>query len=113
MRGFGLCPRILTTFVVGVGGLTGASCGDPPLCQSEVFVAFQEASITVDVDAAAPGVQTDVHLRTSLEAGDLVTLEVLSEDGTSLGTMTEPAAADGSVVFTAVSVPAPRVVLRA
>ena len=117
MRGFGLCPRILTTFawavVVGVWGWAGAGCGDPPLCQSEVFVAFQEASIAVDVDAAAPGVQTDVHIRTSLEAGDLVTLEILSEDGTSLATLTEPAAADGSVVFSAVSVSAPRVVLRA
>jgi len=113
MRGVGLCPRIFTAFVVGVWGGAGASCGDPPLCQSEVFVAFQEASITADVDAAAPGVQTDIHIRTSLEAGDLVTLEVGKEDGTSLGTTTEPAAADGSVVFTAVSVPAPRVVLRA
>jgi len=116
MRGFGLCPRILTTFVwaiAGWGGLAGTGCGDPPLCQSEVFVAFQEATIAVDVDAAAPGVQTDIHLRTSLEAGDLVTLEILSTDGTSLGTWIQPVAADGSAEFSDVSVPGPRAVLRA
>lgn len=94
-------------------GFLGAGCGDPPLCQSDVFVAFRQTMIAADGDAVAPGVQTDVHLRTSLAAGDLVTLEVLAEDGTSLGTIAAPAAADGSVSFTGVSVPAPRAVLRA
>lgn len=112
MRGFGLCPRILT-ISVWASGLFGASCGDPPLCQSDVFVAFRPTMITADGDAVAPGVQTDVHIRTSLQAGDLVTLEVFAEDGTSLGTIAAPAAADGSVSFTGVSVPAPRAVLRA
>jgi hypothetical protein len=123
MRGIGLCPRILTTLVwsfvraeglaLALAGVTGMGCGDPPLCQSDVFVAFQQTMISTDVDAATPGVQTDVHLRTSLQAGDVVTLEVLGEDGTQVEAIEAPVADDGSVVFTGVSVSGPRVFLRA
>jgi len=93
--------------------LISAACGDPPLCQSDVFVAFRQTIISTDVDTAAPGVQTDIHIRTSLQGGDVVTLEVLGTDGTSVGKATGPTSPDGSVVFTGVSVPTPRVVLRA
>jgi len=112
MRVGGLSPRILTS-LLWAAAFFGGGCGDPPLCQSDVFVAFEQTFISTDADTAAPGVQTDLHIRTSLQAGDVVTLEVLGTDGTSLGTTEAPAAADGSVVFTGVSVPAPRVVLRA
>lgn len=88
-------------------------CGDPPLCQSDVFVAFGQTMISSDADAAAPGVQTEIHIRTSLLTGEVVTLEVTDPEGASIGTTTAPVGADGSVVFTGVSVPTPRAVLRA
>jgi hypothetical protein len=108
MRGVGLCPRILTASV-----LISAGCGDPPLCQSDVFVAFEQTIISTDVDPVAPGVQTDVHIRSSLQGGDVVTLEVLGTDGTSVAKATGPTSPDGGAVFTGVSVPTPRAVLRA
>ncbi|MEO7735898.1 MAG: hypothetical protein ABIY55_33390, partial [Kofleriaceae bacterium] len=78
-----------------------------------MFVAFAQTVIASDLDAVAPGVQTDVQLRTSLGAGEQVTLEVLDGAGISLATLAQPVDADGEVVFTGVSVPTPRVVLRA
>src|SRR5512140_2891589 len=113
MRGVGLClcPRILTVSVLMSAGSIG--CGDPPLCQSDVVVAVDQTLIASDVDAAVPGVQTDIRIRSSLQEGDVITLEVLGVDGTSFGSVAAPAAADGSVVFAGVSVPVPRVVLRA
>ncbi|HEX2687646.1 MAG TPA: hypothetical protein VHN14_13565 [Kofleriaceae bacterium] len=98
---------------IGASDLGGVGCGDPPLCQTEVFVAFEQTMIAADVDAIAPGVQTDVHIRTSLQVGDVVDLEVLDTHGAPVDSVAAAAAADGSVVFTGVSVPAPRVVLRA
>jgi hypothetical protein len=108
MRAGGLCAIILITSA-GIG----AGCGDPPLCQSEVFVAFEQTAISTDIDAVAPGVQTEVHIRTSLREGDVVELDVLDPAGIALEAMLQPVAADGSAVFTGVSVPTPRVVLRA
>src|SRR6185436_8237608 len=116
MRGGGLCSGIMATlaWTLAWGCLApSAGCGDPPLCQSEVFVAFQQTVITVDTNDAAPGVQTDIHLRTSLEEGEQVTLEVFGEDGSPQGESKVPVGADGSAVFVGVSVPVPRAVLRA
>lgn len=112
MRGGGLCQTILTVSVWATL-LNCVGCGDPPLCQTEVFVAFEQTMITADVDAIAPGVQTDVHVRTSLLQGDVVDLEVFDSDGARLGSSAAAASADGRVVFTGVSVPSPSVVLRA
>lgn len=112
MLGGGLCPRILAVSLGLIGVCAGGAC-DPPLCPSEVSVAFQQTAITSDLDPAAAGVQTDIHIRTSLQEGELLSLEVLSGDGTPHGTLSTAVAADGSAVFTAVSVPEPRVVLRA
>ena len=95
------------------GGRCCWACGDPPLCQREAFVAFGQTVIASDVDGSAPGIQTDVHVRTSLQEGDRVTLEVVAPDGSTLSVVERPVAADGSAVFARVSVPAPRVTLRA
>jgi hypothetical protein len=46
--------------------MSAIGCGDPPLCQTEAFVVFEQTQITADGDAGALGVQTDVHRRTSL-----------------------------------------------
>ena len=91
----------------------GAGCGDAPVCQSEVFVAFAQTVIASDLDAVAPGVQTDVQLRTSLRAGEQVTLEVVDGTGTVVATLDQSVNDEGEAVFTGVSVPEPRVVLRA
>lgn len=107
MRGR-LCPGILAG-----SALLGAGCDGVPLCPSPVFVAFAPIQITTDLDSFAPGVQTDVHVRTSLFVGDVVTLEVLTSDGTRLSTASLAVDAQGEVAFNDVTVPTPRVVLRA
>ena len=65
----------------------GAGCDGVPLCRAPVFVMFAPTKITTDLDSFAPGVQTDVRVRTSLLVGDVVTLEVLDPDGTPLSTL--------------------------
>ncbi|HEX4421791.1 MAG TPA: hypothetical protein VH165_27960 [Kofleriaceae bacterium] len=59
------------------------------------------------------GGTTNIQLQTSLAAGDEVELEVDGADGSQLTTLTGMAAADGSVGFMGVSVPAPGVTLHA
>ena len=86
-------------------------CGDPPPCQSEVFVAFAQTRITQDRDSVAPGVQTDVQVRSSLRDGEEITLEIFDPDGTLRATQRRPVDHAGAVAFTGVSVPTPRVVL--
>ena len=107
MRGR-LCPGILAGSV-----LLGAGCDGVPTCPSPVFVAFAPTQITTDLDSFAPGVQTDVRVRTSLRVGDVVTLEVLDTDGTPLSTMSRGVDAQSEAVFNDVTVPTPQVVLRA
>jgi hypothetical protein len=93
--------------------LLGAGCDGVPLCRSPAFVTFAPIQITTDLDSFAPGVQTDVRVRTSLLIGDVVTLEVLATDGTRLSTESLAVDAQGQVAFDDVTVPTPRVVLRA
>lgn len=107
MRG-GLCPGILAG-----SALLGAGCDGVPLCRSPVSLAFAPTQITTDIDGFAPGVQTDVRLTTSLLVGDVVTLDVLDIDGTSLSTSARAVDPRGEVEFDDVTVPTPQVVLRA
>jgi hypothetical protein len=107
MRGR-LCPGILAG-----SALLGAGCDGVPLCRSAVFVAFAPTQITTDLDSFAPGVQTDVRVRTSLLVGDVVTLEVLDTDGMQLSTVSRGVDAQSEVAFDNVTVPTPKVVLRA
>lgn len=88
-----------------------AACGDPPICQSDVFVAIQTSEIVTDVDAA-PGVQGDVEVRTSLEAGETVTLEVINGDRV-IETREATVEAGGYARFSAISVSSPSTTLRA
>jgi hypothetical protein len=93
--------------------LLAAGCDGVPLCRSEVFVAFEPTQIADDIDGFAPGVQTDVRVRTSLLVGDVVTLEVLDGGKISLSTVSRGVDAHGEAEFDDVTVPTPRVVLRA
>ena len=77
------------------------------------FVAFAPIQITTDLDSFAPGVQTDVRVRTSLLLAEIVTLDVLATDGTRLSTESLAVDAQGEAAFNDVTVPTPRVVLRA
>lgn len=107
MRGR-FCPGILAG-----SALLGAGCDGVPLCRAPVSVAFAPTQITTDLDGFAPGVQTDVRVRTSLLVGDLVTLEVLDTGGTPLSTVSLGVDAQGEAEFDDVTVPTPQVVLRA
>ncbi|MBS1123232.1 MAG: repeat protein [Deltaproteobacteria bacterium] len=99
--------------LLGVVTCVQAACGDGPLCQSEVFVSVQSSAILVDVDPAAPGVQADVRVRTSLSRGESVSLEVLGADDVVLSTEHTTVDADGNAVFSVITVPSYRVTLRA
>ena len=93
--------------------LLGAGCDGVPLCRSPAFVTFAPIEITTDLDSFAPGVQTDLRVRTSLLLGEVVTLEVLTTDGTRLSTESFAVDAQGEAAFNDVTVPTPKVVLRA
>ena len=80
-------------FVSRLGVLAVLSCAlavacDDPVCPSEVFVAIQTSQVVVDSDAVAPGIQTSVRVRTSLDEGEQVTLEIFSGFDAPLGTAT-------------------------
>jgi hypothetical protein len=92
--------------------VTGTACEDLPLCRSEVFVALEHTAIAADVNASAPGIQTDIHVQTSLPDGDVVVLEVVAADGAVLEQRTTTVV-DGGATFSGVSVAPPHVVLRA
>ncbi len=89
-----------------------AACSDA-ICPAPIFVAIQTSSVTTDVDAAMPGVQTDVRVRTSLSPPDEVTLEVSSASGELLETATVPVDDTGVATFAGVSVVNPETQLRA
>jgi len=107
MRGR-LCPGILAS-----SALLGAGCDGVALCEAPVSVAFAPTQITSDLDSFAPGVQTDLRVRTSLFVGEIVTLEVLDTDGMPLTTVSRGVDAQGEAEFDDVTVPTPQVVLRA
>lgn len=93
--------------------MLSAGCSDRPLCQSEVFVAFAQTRVTVDLDDFAPGIQTDLTVRTSLQLGDVVTLEVLDAAGTVTQTEARAVGDGGLAEFDYVTVPASHATLRA
>ncbi|MGE0550284.1 MAG: integrin alpha [Kofleriaceae bacterium] len=113
MRGTELGSRILAVSAFAIGSVLFGGCGDPPLCQSEVFVALQISQIGTDVDAVAEGVQADIRVRTSLPNGTEVTLEALDSAGAVTTTTTAAVDAHGNAMFAAVTVPTPTTTLRA
>lgn len=98
-----------------LSALAGAACGDPALCDSTPLIAIQAptAGVTVDGDTAAPGVQSDVRVRSTLVDGDELVLEVIDGSGTVLVTQRQPAGEDGETVFTGVTLPVPKAKIRA
>src|SRR5258706_16200490 len=100
--------------VLGLAALAalGVACGDPPICQSDIFVAIQTSQITLDSDAVAAGVQADIRVRTSAPVGERVGLDVL--DGTMVvGHVDAVIDATGEAAFDKVTVPTPKTTLRA
>jgi hypothetical protein len=92
-----------------------AGCGDAILCDSSPLVVIQAptAAITVDGDPVAPGVQTDVRVRSTLLPADGLELVVLDAAGVEVATLRMPAGGGGSTVFPGVTLPSPRATLRA
>lgn len=116
MRGGGYWPGILATSAPVLALCASASlagCNDVPACQREVFVAFAQTVIATDIDDFAPGVQTNVHVRTSLSVGDPVELEIRHPGGGLFDRVTRGVDRDGIAAFDYVTVPPPRAVLRA
>lgn len=104
-------------FVAGLGALVAAlaagACGDGPICPSDVFIAVQTTEIARDVDAAAPGVQADIVVKTSAAAGERVVLEVQDRDGVVVQELEATVDDRGEATFAAVTVTEPRTILRA
>ncbi|MBA2539037.1 MAG: hypothetical protein H0V17_05330 [Deltaproteobacteria bacterium] len=99
-------------FVVSLFALVTA-CGDEPVCPSDVFVAIQTSQVSGDVDAAAPGIQTDIRVRTSLVDGEAVTLEVFSSTNLRLGVSTATVDDTGVAIFEGVTITGPEARIRA
>jgi hypothetical protein len=84
-RGGRLRPgRVL--LLAGLAGLAGLApgCGDGPICASDIAVfitAPDEGSMFWDGDDGAPGVQSDVVVRTNLHQSEIVQLRVIDQLG--------------------------------
>ncbi|HUS61827.1 MAG TPA: hypothetical protein VMY34_06495, partial [Acidimicrobiales bacterium] len=90
-----------------------AACGDEPICPSEVFVAIQTSQITADANATDTGIQASVRVRTSLDAGEEVTLLASSDTSDFEFTATALTDAEGIAIFDAVTVTGPEIRLHA
>lgn len=95
--------------------LVAAGCGDAILCDSSPLVVIQAptATIGVDRDAVAPGVQTDVRVRSTLLPTDGLELTVLDSAGAVVATHRGLAGEGGTTLFEGVTVPGPRAKLVA
>jgi hypothetical protein len=94
---------------------TAAGCGDPPICNGDVFVVIQAPStqVTADLDSATLGVQTPVRVRTSLAEGDVVTLDVAGPDGHPVVVGEQAVDGNGVATFASVTLPTPRATIHA
>lgn len=101
--------RTLVGIVAAAAAVAG--CGDPLLCKSDVFVAVQTTNIVEDLDAA-PGVQGDIRIRTSLEPGEIVTVTILDATGLVTGTAASAVDGEGNATIRA-TVPTPRATVLA
>lgn len=105
--------RFSRAMLTGSLTLVVAGCGDLPLCPSETNLLIDRTPVTIDGAPAAPGVQTDVVVQTTLPKGATVDVEVV--DGANgvteraIGTVD----AEGTARITGVTVPSPRARLRA
>lgn len=99
--------------VLAVVALCAPACGDSPTCGDEVLVAVQTSAVTEDIDPVTPGIQTDVHVRTNLRAGDTLTLLVRDDTGVTISTVDKTVDDTGDITFAQVTVPVPRAILVA
>ena len=97
--------------VAALGVLLWTGCGDSLLCKSDVFVAIETRTVTIDVDPA-PGVQTDLTLRTSLDAGTQVDLQIQDAGGLTTGSASAVVDDNGDATVR-VTLPEPRATVRA
>jgi hypothetical protein len=78
--------------------LVAAGCGDEILCDSSPLVVIQSptSAIAADVDSVAPGVQADVHVRSTLLPPGELELTVLDGGGAVVATQVLPVGAAGA-----------------
>lgn len=90
-----------------------ASCSDDVTCPPELRIELRvDDAITEDADPATEGVQTDVRVTSTFARGATLELFVMVS-GEVVQELTATAAADGSAVFTGVTVPVDGAELRA
>jgi hypothetical protein len=84
-----------------------AACNDGIKCQTGalVLITSPTGDVVADSDPTTAGLQTDVHVRTTLGQGMPLSLTITDATGAPAGTATTTAAADGTAVFTAVTLP--------
>lgn len=105
-------PRIFAWLMIA---LAAAGCGDEVLCDSTPLVVIQAPTsvIAADLDSAAAGVQTDIHVRSTLLTTDEIELIVFDGAGGITTMVSQPVGEEGVTVFKGVTVPEPRTRLRA
>lgn len=90
------------------------ACGDPPECAGPVAIGFEPTTVATDLDAAAPGVQTQIAVGTNnLAAGEAVSLDIVDASGATTATVSATVDDAGRAVFAALTVPPPSATLRA
>lgn len=90
------------------------ACGDPPECAGPVSIRFEPTTIATDLNAAAPGVQTELAVRTkNLAAGETVSIDIVDASGATASTVTATVDDAGRAVFADLTVPPPNATLRA
>jgi hypothetical protein len=84
-----------------------AACNDGIKCQTGalVLITSPTSDVVQDADPSTPGVQVDVHVRTTIEQGEPLGLVVTDFGGAQIGTATTTADADGNAVFVGVTLP--------
>ncbi len=93
--------------VATVMATLAAGCNDGIECGTGALVLITSPTGDVVSDAAPTidGTQVDVHVRTTLQQGEALTLSVTDASGMVTATATTTADIDGAAVFTAVTLP--------
>ncbi len=110
-----MAARALAAAGLALASISLAGCSDGIECATGALVLIERpsATVTTDADPLAPGVQTDVVVRSTLAQGEAMSLAVVDGAGATISTTMATAAPGGTVTFAAVTVPLGAVTLRA
>jgi FG-GAP repeat len=99
--------RTICVALATLAALGGAACNDGIQCETGalVLITAPTGDVVRDSSPTMDGVQTDVHVRSTLAQGDALTLTVTDFGGATVSTTTATADATGNAVFVDVTLP--------